>query len=213
MPDFAAHGNAGRLLALTPQTLWYLESYLNDMEMNLVIRTESYLLAKRLHHTCQTIVFSETTTTSQELIHDLVKTDIVKSAHVPPSIVGMGLLLASVGAPVAHLAAQPLVVTQAKQPRFFNPLDDSGTRSDSSSDSDDGLSRAALGDERTQQRRKILSRIMARVPTTSPSLDELSKGSAFSFRNYVEKTETANMARYVACRLIQNPICFRIKAH
>lgn len=153
------------------------------------IHTESYSLCRRLYIACQAIVFSESTTSSQDLISDLLDFDVQKSAHIPPTIVGIGLLLASVAAPIAHRTAEPLILTQSKNPRFYNPIEHS--------DSDiyqDELSRMdtettnPIDTDKIQKRKRIWDKIFSRVPTASPSLDELSKGAAFSFKNFLEKT-------------------------
>ncbi|KAJ3251113.1 Phosphatidylinositol 4-kinase pik1alpha (PI4-kinase)(PtdIns-4-kinase) [Boothiomyces macroporosus] len=161
-------------------TLWYLEAYLEEMQFYTSIHSDSYQLCKRLYQQCQTIVFSETSPDiGSHLDIPRAKFDINVSAHIPPNIVGIGLVFASFGAPHAHTHAKSMVLNQARQPRFYDPVEDE----ESVEDAEDG----AKVEEKVR-RRSLISDILARVPTGSPSLEEMSKGSAFSFKNFLKKT-------------------------
>jgi hypothetical protein len=153
--------------------------------------TEHYAFTKRLHTNCQAILFSETVSDpsqEEELIENLVKIDVVKSAHIPPSIVGMGLLLASIAAPIAHVAAKSLIQTQSRHPRFFSPIDDDDTYEEATIMA--AIHHGSAVERRSiTSQRQLLSKISARIPTSSPSLEELSKGLAFSFKAFIQKTQ------------------------
>ncbi|KAJ3268339.1 Phosphatidylinositol 4-kinase pik1alpha (PI4-kinase)(PtdIns-4-kinase) [Terramyces sp. JEL0728] len=159
-------------------TLWYLEAYLDEMQFYTSVHSDSFQLCRRLYQQCQTIVFSET---SPDIGSHLdaparPKYDVNVSAHIPPNIVGIGLVFASFGAPHAHTHAKSMVLNQARQPRFYDPVEDEESAEDDS-----------IQEEKVK-RRSVLSDILARVPTGSPSLEEMSKGSAFSFKNFLKKT-------------------------
>ena len=165
---------------------------MNDMEGLITTQTESYLLCKRLYHKCQAIIFSETDSSPQD-ITALILTDIQKSAHVPPAIVAMGVVLGAVGGVSNMESVESIVSIEAKKPRFFNPFNDNDSYFAQSAESAAELSN--IKEEITQEemieierRKGLLDKIFFRIPTNSPSLDELSKGSAFSFRNFLKKT-------------------------
>lgn len=157
---------------------------MNDLHRAMTTNSKSYELCKRLYLGCQAIIFAEAKPSSKSIVSDLIEVNVQKSAHIPPSIVGIGLLLSSVAAPVAHNHAKPLVVLESRKPRFFNPWDDTDSNFADDSDSDD-LNDAIV--ERSNRRKKIWNKIFARVPTESPSLDQLSSGDAFAFGSYLKK--------------------------
>ncbi|KAL2917820.1 Phosphatidylinositol 4-kinase pik1alpha (PI4-kinase)(PtdIns-4-kinase) [Polyrhizophydium stewartii] len=126
--------------------------------------------------------------------------------HTAPAIVGMGVMLAGFGNPAVHRSSAGMILSQARHPREASTqqeldVDQSDLESMSTMSEDDGDARSALSRRKstansimsTSQQSGIIPlfrnlRLLARIPTSSPSLEELSKGSAFSFTNFVRKT-------------------------
>jgi phosphatidylinositol 4-kinase len=176
--------------------MWFLESYLNDMQQNMNIQTEGFLLVKRLYHRCQTLIFSETNQDDELKRFDCDGFDIPKSAHVGPVLIGMGLLLAAIGAPMAFSSSQDMVKIQSRQPRFYDPFeeeDSDGSEEDQDTDSVDSSERNRRIER--WKRNSLMTRVAARIPTSSPSLEELSRGSAFTFQHYLKKTSVHGSVR------------------
>jgi phosphatidylinositol 4-kinase B len=169
-------------------TLWYLESYLSDIQQQTNIQSEGFLLVKRLFQKCQTIIFSETHQ-DQDQKPEIDAIDVQKSAHTRAVMVGMGLLLAALGAPMANSLSETMVKVQLRQPRFYDPFDeedDESTDDGKDTDSVDSIRKSRRIDR--WKRNSLITRVAARIPTSSPTLDELSRGSAFSFQHYIKKT-------------------------
>ncbi|KAJ8331741.1 hypothetical protein BDV3_000949 [Batrachochytrium dendrobatidis] len=119
-------------------------------------------------------------------------------SHIPPSIVGMGVILAGFGNPTVFKASSRMILTQARYPRTIDVIEDpdadilENDNSSTVSFEDEDSTKASLG-HKSPQHYNILPaflnlKLLTRIPTSSPSLDELSKGSAFSFTNFVRKT-------------------------
>jgi phosphatidylinositol 4-kinase len=168
------------------------------MQQNMNIQTEGFLLVKRLYHRCQTLVFSETNQDEELDPVDCDGIDIPKSAHVGPILVGAGLLLAAIGAPMAFSSSKDMLVIQSRQPRFYDPFEE-----ESSDVSDDEQDTDSIGSSEKNRRierwkrNSLMNRVAARIPTSSPSLEELSRGSAFSFHHYLKKTSVNGSVRII----------------
>lgn len=154
------------------------------------IQNESYHLCKRLYQRCQTIIFAETisgSSTPNRHPSDF-DFDVQKSAHVPPTLVGMGLLLGALAVPAAHVVTEKMVLTQSKQPRFCDQFQDEEESESDKEDVDSFDGSRRLRKIEQWKRNSLMSKIAARIPTSSPSLDELARGSAFSFDHFLQKT-------------------------
>jgi phosphatidylinositol 4-kinase len=88
----------------------------------------------------------------------------------------MGLLLGSVACPTSCMKGEKMVTIQSKQARFLKSFE-------SISDAlEDGDLNQLDGENNIE-----LSKILERIPTSSPTIEELSKGSAFSFKSFLRK--------------------------
>ena len=179
------------------------------MENSLNANSESYTLCYRLHTKCQTIVFAETTIDLSQpdmLRAAIADVKISKNARVAPMLVGLGVVLASVGTPIAFIAAEQVVNVQVRQPRhqaFVELLD--------STDEESGMFQEISPEQakKSQRRNSFVSKIMARVPSNSPTVEELNNGNAFSFNHFVQKTR--KKAKKLATKSVSNE-SFREKA-
>ena len=164
-----------------------METYLSDFETTLTANSESYTLCYRLYTKCQTIVFAETAVDLSQpdvLRVSIAETKISKNARIAPMIVGLGVVLGSVGSPIAFQAAEKVIHVQVRQPRhqaFMEIID---------TDDDSGNPQELTPEQikKSNRRDSFLSKILARVPSNSPTVEELNRGNAFSFNNFVQKT-------------------------
>ncbi|KAJ3297944.1 Phosphatidylinositol 4-kinase pik1alpha (PI4-kinase)(PtdIns-4-kinase) [Borealophlyctis nickersoniae] len=133
-------------------------------------------------------------------------------------MVGIGAILAAVGGPMVVESGRNMIISQGMRWRTFakdtgdtSPSDASNADGGGTSEGGTGLRRSETvresmssrdGDDpgpnwgRSGKRRFSLDsnrklnglKLLARIPTGSPSLEDLSRGSAFSFTRYVAKT-------------------------
>jgi hypothetical protein len=158
--------------------LWYLEAYLNETSQNIRHNPEAYELCCRIYDTCRKIVFCESPNSARSSYShadrrgsriDLANASLAGSAHVPPTIVGIGAIVASTASPSLAKSVRQLLFTQGRQKRIaqdlYYPIEDLNAN--------------------TSSNNKALS-----PSATSPSLDELAKGDAFSLDTFLSKTNT-----------------------
>ncbi|KAJ2995077.1 Phosphatidylinositol 4-kinase pik1alpha (PI4-kinase)(PtdIns-4-kinase), partial [Globomyces sp. JEL0801] len=183
-------------------TLWYLESYLNDLQTVFTIQSDSYQLCKRLHLKCQTIIFADASE-EENMVQDVqqMSADMQLSAHIPPTVVGIGLMLASLSTPIIAQNHKSIILSQGKQLRFDNPF------GDEDSDSEYEL-RSQESVEEFDIKRSITEEIFSRIPQSSPTIEELAKGSAFSFKSFVRKTSRFHERSPSSASLVSNPTPF-----
>ncbi|KAH6578932.1 hypothetical protein BASA60_003469 [Batrachochytrium salamandrivorans] len=135
-------------------------------------------------------------------------------SHIPPSIVGMGVILAGFGNPGIFKASSRMILTESRYPRTIDTLQDpdalAGYTSTPLSDDEDDNARTALRAPLPVPGSFLPGfmnlKLVSRIPTSSPSLDELSKGSAFSFTNFVRKTTEIVSASFSGQSEVQSPV-------
>lgn len=153
---------------------------MNDLDEAILLRNESYFYCKRLFRSCQSIVFAETNSdlSSPELLRTKISPiKALTAAHIPPTLVGMGLLLGSVASPIPFIQGEKMIMIESKQARYLQSLSSLNHMID-----DEDLTLLEGGPPQ-----KAVVQILQRVPKSSPTVEELSKGSAFSFKTFLKK--------------------------
>lgn len=165
-------------LHVSVRVLWMLEGYLNDLRMA-GRDARGYLRAARLLLEMQRAVFREDMTeTQRQLAKAADHLDVYyggrpvsgRHPHTGPPIVAFGCMLAAVGCPQMVRAMRPLVLMQTRKMDSFASPNASG-----------GASGGASGD--ASPRDSSPSTLSSTV-----SLEELSRGRAFSLKRYIYKT-------------------------
>ncbi|TPX56579.1 1-phosphatidylinositol 4-kinase [Powellomyces hirtus] len=176
--------------------------------MHLNTNTESYRYCQRMYHQCQAIVFGDSPSTdsgksSAPSWKDLFHRTKMRE-NVRPAVVGIGAVLAAgVCSMVADTGMQMILSQGCKWKSLAVDSDETSSeptslaarRSESVKDTralEKGFGAAASAGRRhstdnLSSRRRGLS-VVSRIPTGSPTPDELSRGGAFSFDRFVART-------------------------
>ncbi|GAA5813183.1 hypothetical protein MFLAVUS_006657 [Mucor flavus] len=183
-------------------SLWYLQAYLADLSSN--PSSPSFELCKRLLNKSQAIVFSEDEDDSSptSISEPTVPTQKVRE-NVLPALVGMGAMLLGFGQPLMTKPAGRIAIAQGRRNRALSitsqqqQQEETLTRrmtTDHSTSSSPTLSNSPLSDytatsnslqfiSASQPELQIISKKRSshfNPFTSSPSLEDLHKGKAFS---------------------------------
>ncbi|KAI9027305.1 kinase-like domain-containing protein [Phycomyces nitens] len=181
-------------------SLWYLQAYLSDLSLD--PSSASFELCKRLLNKCQAIVFSDGQTSDSEQPEvEGVKEAHMVSEHAMPALVGMGAMLLGIGQPLMTRSAGRIALAQGRQNRSFSLTtalrrNTVGTSRHSvpspptKANSVDALPlsqpRSATPFQSASQPDLPLHRHSLPNPfTSSPSLEDLHRGKAFSVSRYL----------------------------
>ncbi|KAJ3184727.1 Phosphatidylinositol 4-kinase pik1alpha (PI4-kinase)(PtdIns-4-kinase) [Geranomyces variabilis] len=198
-------------------TIWFLQAHLSDLHAT--PNTEAYRAIQRMYHRCQALLFADALpkagtppTSSKEtkpFWKDLFHRTKMRE-NVRPAVVGIGAVLAAGVCSMVVDTASQLVLSQGCKWKGIaadadatpeEPVGLAARRSESVKDAratEKGLA-ATAGTGRRHSLETLSSRqrglsVLARIPTGSPTPDELSGGGAFSFARYVAKTSEAERA-------------------
>ena len=150
------------------------------------------LVCKRIFYTCQAIIFQDRALE----YNPSVGSECTQYCHIHAAMVGFGVSMAAFGVPAA-IRAKRMIIREAAFPRILDGVEDlNDHESFKDVDVKDPVNEGqlvkvatsssfTLPDSMSGSARQSLS--SGPFPTESPSLEELSKGSAFSYRAFIEK--------------------------
>ncbi|ORY07447.1 kinase-like protein [Basidiobolus meristosporus CBS 931.73] len=164
-------------------TFWYLQAYMSDLSA--APHSPSYRLCKRMHSQVQNIIFTEGCDDSTELPKRKAKV----RENPFPALVGMSALLAGIVSPAFALGAGQMAIEQGRRAPFYPPVkqvDDKANVNSLATD-EKGSASESLGAENLGASFNLSSG-SSRIPTSSPTLEDLHKGRAFSFGHYIKST-------------------------
>ncbi|KAG2229196.1 hypothetical protein INT48_003880, partial [Thamnidium elegans] len=190
-------------------SLWYLQAYLADLSSN--PSSPSFELCKRLLNKSQAIVFSEDEEDNSptSISESTISTQKVRE-NVLPALVGMGAMLLGFGQPLMTKPAGRIAIAQGRRNRALSitsqqqqQQEETVTRrmtTDHSTSSSPTLSNSPTSDytatsnslqfiSASQPELQIISKKRSshfNPFTSSPSLEDLHKGKAFSVSRYIK---------------------------
>ncbi|KAI8983002.1 kinase-like domain-containing protein [Pilobolus umbonatus] len=192
-------------------SLWYLQAYLADLSAN--PSSPSFELCKRLLNKCQTIIFSDGDNDMNSTSRQLNLSSQKVRENIRPALIGIGAMLAGIGQPLMTKPAGSIAIAQGRRYRNFgisaNPsqLHRRNTTDNNQKEEHTGGSRNSTSSQRSYQRDSFSSHSnyhsyisssqpelpISRKPslhfnpfTSSPSLEDLHRGKAFSVSRYIK---------------------------
>ncbi|KAI9197389.1 uncharacterized protein BJ171DRAFT_477921 [Polychytrium aggregatum] len=181
------------MLGPAQQTLWYLKAAINDVRVNPQSRT--FRVGSRIYHRCQSIVFADLKPNEPSRVPEYPTFHIQPNAK--PVLVGMGMILAGVASPALTQSTHSMILSQARKfcswlPSFWTQASTGEEEGRLSLGARTSTAVSASSAEPRGESAVVASiKAQSRFPVTSPSLEDLHQGSAFSFDRYVEKTSQA----------------------
>ncbi|KAK9702305.1 Phosphatidylinositol 4-kinase pik1alpha (PI4-kinase)(PtdIns-4-kinase), variant 2 [Basidiobolus ranarum] len=166
-------------------TFWYLQAYMSDLSST--PHSSSYRLCKRMHNQVQNIIFKETCDEHNEILKKQPKV----RENVFPALVGMSALLAGIANSTLALNTGQMAIEQGRRAPFYQPVNQDNTTEKTTEGTlitkDKELSTEPL-DIQSSSASYRGSKASSRIPTSSPTLEDLYKGRAFSFGHYIKST-------------------------
>ncbi|KAK9717510.1 Phosphatidylinositol 4-kinase pik1alpha (PI4-kinase)(PtdIns-4-kinase) [Basidiobolus ranarum] len=166
-------------------TFWYLQAYMSDLSST--PHSSSYRLCKRMHSQVQNIIFKESCDDGNEIPKRKVKV----RENPFPALVGMSALLAGIVSPAFAISAGQMAIDQGRRAPFYPPVkqvEDTNKADTNGSEVQEKDINAESQDTPNQNTSLNLSPGSSRIPTSSPTLEDLHKGRAFSFGHYIKST-------------------------
>ncbi|CAH1760891.1 8648_t:CDS:10 [Entrophospora sp. SA101] len=185
-------------------TLWYFQAYLSDLSSN--PSSPAFTVCKRVINKCQSIVFEGTQSDDQKSITDPGISSKKVKENVLPALVGIGAMVAGIFAPSLMKSAGQIAIAQGRRARGFEinlenlpPSDDNDElqkheigstylSTDDDSNTDEQFNQKSVKFSKKNLLRSSSSSFPHRngvnlKPLTSPSLDDLHKGSLMRRNN------------------------------
>nr|CAG8558673.1 11341_t:CDS:2 [Entrophospora candida] len=185
-------------------TLWYFQAYLSDLSSN--PSSPAFTVCKRAINKCQSIVFEGTQSDDQKSITDPGISSKKVKENVLPALVGIGAMVAGIFAPSLMKSAGQIAIAQGRRARGFEinlenlpPSDDNDElqkheigstylSTDDDSNTDEQFNQKSVKFSKKNLLRSSSSSFPHRnginlKPLTSPSLDDLHKGSLMRRNN------------------------------
>lgn len=181
------------------QSLWYLQAYLADLSLNPT--SPSFELCKRLLNKSQAIVFSEDDEDSPTTEPNYILATQKVRENALPALVGMGAMLLGFGQPLMTKPAGRIAIAQGRRPLGSNVQQEqevtlirrNTTDHNSPTPSPTLSSPSSTGSNTpqfisaSQPDLQLTKRSSHFNPfTSSPSLEDLHKGKAFSVSRYIK---------------------------
>lgn len=188
--------------------MWYLQAYLADLSSN--PSSPSFELCKRLLNKSQAIVFSEDeddSSSTSESNQQIVSTQKVRE-NVLPALVGMGAMLLGIGQPLMTKPAGRIAIAQGRRNRALSITSQAQPETvevnnrrmtTDSSPSPTTHSSPSSSDYTNLKHQQFISASQPELQitkkkrsshfnpfTSSPSLEDLHKGKAFSVSRYIK---------------------------
>ncbi|KAG1161441.1 hypothetical protein G6F37_003068 [Rhizopus arrhizus] len=190
-------------------SLWYLQAYLSDFSVN--PSGGSFDLCKRVLNRCQAIVFSEDNESDQS---SFIPTQKVRE-NALPALVGLGAMLASIGQPLMMRPAGQIAIAQGRRNRTLSItsnqsptlVEEDTTHNTTTAVTTTTTAIPVVTDEVTPKKLIIpetphpsyLSASHPDLPiskkvyfnpfNSSPSLEDLHRGKAFSMAKYIKSAQ------------------------
>ncbi|KAJ3225831.1 Phosphatidylinositol 4-kinase pik1alpha (PI4-kinase)(PtdIns-4-kinase) [Clydaea vesicula] len=188
-------------------SLWYIQSYFHDLKSEPL--HPSYNLCQRVYNRCQAVIFNESSKSNEEDndVKNFISSVPIKE-NIPAAIIGIGSILGAAAFPFAPDVRQ-LVLSQGRKGRSYSfdqrsierNTDNSYRRSTTSIPTSPTSSYPVLkssmdsaqSDNSDMKKSSSLNnlKLLARISSNSPSLEDLRKGQAFSFGGYIDRTLNA----------------------
>ncbi|CAO0791861.1 unnamed protein product [Mucor circinelloides] len=188
-------------------SLWYLQAYLADLSTNPA--SPSFNLCKRLLNRSQAIVFSEDSDEDDDEEEDAGPSRYTEKVreHALPALVGMGAMLLGIGQPLMTKPAGRIAIAQGRRNRNLSITSSSNTtaltRRNTTEDATSSPSAANGKDQLkaplpSSTHSSYISTSQPDLPlphhskkkfnpfTSSPSLEDLHRGKAFSVGRYIK---------------------------
>ncbi|EIE81522.1 hypothetical protein RO3G_06227 [Rhizopus delemar RA 99-880] len=193
-------------------SLWYLQAYLSDLSAN--PNEGSFDLCKRVLNKCQAIVFSEENDGDEPHTLDGNTLPPIPSQKVKenvfPTLVGLGAMLAGFGQPLMTRQAGQIAIAQGRRNRTLSITTNQQALTRRNTTDNSSVTRAL---DETPPKRSTASEIVrpphqpylsASQPnlfvskkkhayfnpfTSSPSLEDLHRGKAFSVARYIKTAQ------------------------
>ncbi|KAG1100458.1 hypothetical protein G6F42_017663 [Rhizopus arrhizus] len=188
-------------------SLWYLQAYLADLSTNPA--SPSFNLCKRLLNRSQAIVFSEDSDEDDDEEEDAGPSRYTEKVreHALPALVGMGAMLLGIGQPLMTKPAGRIAIAQGRRNRNLSITSSSNTtaltRRNTTEDVTSSPSAANGKDQLkaplpSSTHSSYISTSQPDLPlphhskkkfnpfTSSPSLEDLHRGKAFSVGRYIK---------------------------
>ncbi|CAO3689672.1 unnamed protein product [Rhizopus microsporus] len=187
-------------------SLWYLQAYLSDLSAN--PSGGSFELCKRVLNKCQAIVFSDEhndgTFRAPPLPNQKVKENVL------PAIVGIGAMLAGIGQPLMTRPAGQIAIAQGRRNRTLSITSNPPTTLTRRNTTDNSIrpesepdhaKRSIASDIAPSYHQPYLSashpdlsvskkkHVHFNPFTSSPSLEDLHRGKAFSVARYIKTAQ------------------------
>ncbi|KAI9251555.1 hypothetical protein BY458DRAFT_536138 [Sporodiniella umbellata] len=179
-------------------SLWYLQAYLSDFSVS--PSGGSFDLCKRVLNRCQAIVFSDQSNHEPDPL-EVLPGERVKE-NILPALVGLGAMLASFGQPLITCPAARIAIAQGRRNRALsltsqptlvrrNTTDNSaqiteGQSSPKRSTASEVLSHHTPHQSASHPDLPISKKIHFNPFNSSPSLEDLHRGKAFSVAKYIK---------------------------
>ncbi|KAI8809253.1 kinase-like domain-containing protein [Cladochytrium replicatum] len=180
--------------------MWFLQAYVSDYQNT--PSSLAFRVAQRISHKVQRVVFSDSPQTidgpkkqgerSKWLPGPKIK------ENIPPAIVGVGTVLSGAASSIVGSVAWDMIVMQGRKQRSpqvpFDPEEEE-VNIDEELRKVEGQTNGGMKESRSTG--SITTRdLIARVPSGSPSVEDLSRGSAFSLNRYAAKATSASQTLF-----------------
>ncbi|KAI8812580.1 kinase-like domain-containing protein [Cladochytrium replicatum] len=181
--------------------MWFLQAYVSDYQNT--PNSLAFRVAQRVSHKVQRVVFSDTPQTIEGPKKQGERSKWLPGPkikeNIPPAIVGVGTVLAGAASSIVGSVAWDMIVMQGRKQRSpqlpFDPEEEEVSIEEEAKKVEGKSNGGGMKESRSTG--SITTRdLIARVPSGSPSVEDLSRGSAFSLNRYAAKATSVSQTLF-----------------